>query len=195
MTHIATADPTPQQDSQVAIPSIQPNILAEALRVVRNSASNGNTKGFMLAFSDDTSIGFSFLVCQHDFRVALYAVASPLESSPIYTCTFQGGPDTGDSFVAEYLKTAAVNMQTDYASLVRHFAQRDSDWRFVPWENKELGQSQDNYLMWRTRLWPWVKRIIANPPPCINHLSLDVHIVLLQQLRGHATEGMIVLDR
>jgi len=169
--------------------------LALAVRNVRRSATEGNTQGFTLAFFDKASFGFSFLVCTADFSATLYLVKDRQGGPPEYSCVFQGGAGTDDSFVEEFLRTAAKNMRTDYERLITHFAARRSEWRFESWEYGEPSRSEDNYLVWRTHLWPPIFHIVTTPPRCLDALPPEARAVVLRQLRGHASEGMIVLDK
>ena len=180
---------------QATVSSVRPSDIAAALRTVRQSTSGPNTKGFILAFIGSTGIGFNFLVCQHDFCAALYAVPWRGDFEPRYSYTFREGRDPMNSFVVEYLQESARNLQADYDHLVIHFAKRRSDWRFEPWEHGTFGRSQDNGHVWRRNLWPLVKRIVATPPSCLDTMPLTMRTTLLQQMRGHAIEGMIVLDK
>ncbi|GEM_PF-2402598 len=182
-------------DHQTTVSNVRPSDITAALRTVRQSTSGPNTKGFILAFIGNIGVGFNFLVCQYDFCAALYAVPSGGDSATRYSCTFREGRDPMNSFVVEYLQEATRNLQADYDQLIIHFAERRSDWRFEPWEHGTWGRSQDNYLIWRSYLWPLVKRIVATPPSCLDIMPPIMRTTLLQQLRGHATEGMIVLDK
>lgn len=150
-----------------------------------------------MAFIGNTGVGFNFLVCQYDFCAALYVVPSGGDSTSRYSCTcsFREGRDSTNEFIEEYLQETAKNLDTDYHQVVTHFAERLSDWRFEPWEQGTWGRSQDNGHVWRRDLWPLIKRIVATPPSCLDNMPLNARTVLLQQLRGHATEGMIVLDK
>ena len=166
-----------------------------AIQNVRQSAVDGNTPGFMLAFTIGKNLGFGFLARGIDFSAALYCVQDR-QSSPEYTCIFQGGADSDYAFVREeYLQTAAKNMQADYGQLITHFAQRMSEWRFESWRDGKPYPSLDNDLVWRTRLWPVVLRIADTPPRCMEAVPSSTRGILLGQLRGHAVEGMIVLDK
>ncbi len=182
-------------DHQTTLSHQEQSARNEALRRTRRAAQDGNTPGFMLAFTDGR-IGFSFLVCKYDFQAALHAVPSDgTTDAPKYSCAFREGRDPDDSFVAEYLQTAAANIGIEYVRLFTHLAFRNSTWRFEPWEYLKPGRSQDNDSIWRNRLWPWVKRITASPPACLETMPYDPLMALLRQMRRHATEGMIVLER
>lgn len=195
--HFAGHDKESAVDLQMAVPIVRPgdSDIASALRNVRQSTSGPNTKGFILAFIHNTGVGFNFLVCQPDFCAALYAYPYRGDFEPRYSCTFREGRDPMNSFVGEYLQESAMNLHIDYVHLVTHFAKRLSDWRFEPWENGTWGRSQDNYHVWRRNLWPLVKRIVATSPSCLDSMPSTVSDTLLKQLRGHAIEGMIVLNK
>lgn len=174
------------------------NDVAQAVRNVRRSADDGNTQGFMLAFVDDRNFGFNFLVCGRNYHsAALYLVQDRERLPPEYLCSFQGGTDVVDSFAERFLQTAARRMRVDYKKLVSYFASRESEseWRFQAWEDGKPGYGQDNDRMWRTNLWPVVRRIMDAPPQCLKDAPFAVRTAILQQLKGHATEGMIILDR
>ena len=186
------------QDNAVAVPAIRPDDLARAVRNIRRSADNGNTRGFMLAFVDDRNFGFNFFVRGgSDVSAALYLVQDHERLPPEYLCAFQGGADSIDSFAERFLRISAGRMRVDYGRLVTFFSSRESEseWRFQPWEHSGPGHTQDNYLYWRTHLWPVVLRIVNTPPQCVKDMPPAVRTAILQQLRGHAAERMIVLER
>jgi hypothetical protein len=183
-------------DHQTTAPdTVSSRRLASALRGVAESSVDGNTRGFMLAFVDNRGVGFNFLVRHMKFSGALYAVPSRGEYVPTYSCVSREGYDSDYSFVVEYLQAAASNMKVDYHQLVRYFEDRSSTWRFVPWEHGAAGRSRDNDNIWRTRLWPLIHHIVSDAPQCMSYLPENARAVLLRELRGHATEGMIVLER
>src|SRR3989344_3634761 len=166
--------------------------LPQAVQNVRRSASDGTTKGFILACISDEGIGFSFLARTIKFSAALHY--SPRDQQQIFELDIFPNEDRSDiPFVEKYLQTAARNMGADYEELVRYLAWRKSDWRFVPWEYGKPGRSQDNDSIWRTHLWPLVLRTVTAPPHCMETLSPDTRATVLQLLRAHATEGSIVL--
>jgi hypothetical protein len=179
-------------------PLLSRSTIDQAVQVVRRSASNGNTRGFMLAFADERGIGFSFLSKNAGFSSALYALPSGERSVLAPRPEFSRANYTdssSDSFVETFLKTAARNMRVEYRKLVEHLAARSSEWRFESWLDGEPSRSLDNDLIWRARLWPAALRMAADEDHRFDLIPPDARRVLLAELRAHATEGAIVLYR
>jgi hypothetical protein len=177
------------------LPAVPESDLALAIRNVVRSATDGNTPGFMLAYTADVGFGFNFLVLAPEFSAALYSQPTRLRQLRAWTWAHKKGSDSRHSFVGEYLQNVAGIVRANYIDVISHFADRTANRRFQPWERGRPGTSCDNDEPWRTDLWPLVLNRVARPMSCKDVMPSEDLIIFLKQLRGHATEGMIVLNR